>query len=550
MAIAPFRCARCGHVLRSRALPVSSAPQSLRNFSQSSPWHDPSNESSSSQSSKPDENPTGKTESQAISKDTQPKTSDPPDPEPGAMTRLLEQATEDALFFGGRAGRRAIEEAGFSDELKAKLLEKVAAASFNAEHSAALTQAGLGSSKIPSSAGQGTRATATSKPWTGEEEMGDAVLRMLDDARKPLSAELRGKAAPPPPVDMRIRGAGNVSPGLRAANARERAQAYASMGMGKDTGLTEDEKEALKREFRERFSPGYRALPNSISGLAALANERIEDAMARGQFKNIPRGPGVERDTRADNPFIDTTEYIMNKMIKRQDLVPPWIDKQQELVRAAEDFRKRIRTEWKRHAIRLITSRGGSLEDKISRAKAYARAEELHNPSRRKIDQISVPSNTTDDSLKLHQSASSSSASQPSSSTDDAATALRPLRDPQWERSQRSYMELTITHLNSLTRSYNLMAPELAKKPYFSLERELSGCYADVAPLLADEIRTQALRPKESSGGFGGGGGGLLGLFGGGGGLSGTGGGGVTGEEGKEKQYGLRELWRDLWKKG
>jgi hypothetical protein len=70
--------------------------------------------------------------------------------------------------------------------------------------------------------------------------------------------------------------------------------------------LNEEEREAMRREFKERFAPAARAMPNTVTGLAALANERIEDAIARGQFKNIPRGKGVERDRRADNPFVDT----------------------------------------------------------------------------------------------------------------------------------------------------------------------------------------------------------------------------------------------------
>lgn len=42
------------------------------------------------------------------------------------------------------------------------------------------------------------------------------------------------------------------------------------------------------------------------------------------------------------------------------------------------------------------------------------------------------------------------------------------------------------------------MAPDLAKKPYFSLSRELRACFADVAPQLPAEIRerAQVLRVK------------------------------------------------------
>jgi hypothetical protein len=226
------------------------------------------------------------------------------------MARRLQQATEDVLQTGGRAGRRAIEEAGFSEELKAKLLDKVAGAKFEQENSAALLQAGI-TSRIPDAAGLGTRTIASAQPWTGQESTEDAVLRMLEDAHKPLAPGLRGKSKPPMPgpVDMRIRREVGVSPGKRASSARDRAQAYSGLGMN-DKGLSEEEREAMRREFRERFTPVARAVPNSISALAALANERIEDAIARGQFKDIPRGKGIERDTRADNPFIDTVSCL------------------------------------------------------------------------------------------------------------------------------------------------------------------------------------------------------------------------------------------------
>ncbi|KAL2185632.1 hypothetical protein L209DRAFT_756836 [Thermothelomyces heterothallicus CBS 203.75] len=591
MAPTPFVCARCARALRESAIARTNALlRPRRHLSQSPPAAtappagaaEASGSSSSGHQSRnvPDNppNPSGSTTDSGS--------------EPGAMTSRLEQATEEALLTGGRAGRRAIEEAGFSEELKARLLDKVAGAQFQHEHSGALAEAGV-TSRIPDSAGPGTRAMATARPWTGQETTEDAVLRMLDDAHKPLAPGQRGKGKPPVPrpVDMRIRREVVMTPGQRAAGARDRAQAYAGMGL-KDIGLTEEEKEEMRREFRERFTPGFRAMPSTLTGLASLANERIEDAIARGQFKNIPRGKGVERDSRADNPFIDTTEYIMNKMIKRQDIVPPWIEKQQELIKAAENFRGRLRNDWKRHVARMIASQGGTLEQQMARANAYARAEEACNPRRRGPEQISIPTSTTDDAVKLHtsapsspgpspsssspsssssSSASSSSSPAPSTSQEEAAPAdpslpTRPFRDPDWEAAERSYMTLAIDNLNALTRSYNLMAPELARKPYFSLERELRACFADVAPQVADEIRARATRPARDlvndhpfGGGGGGGGGWGAGKKGGGQGSGGGGGGlgsslfgggfssGISVEEGKEKEYGFREFWRDLF---
>ncbi|OTA99241.1 hypothetical protein M426DRAFT_47296, partial [Hypoxylon sp. CI-4A] len=466
--------------------------------------------------------------------------------EPGPMARRLEEATEEALFTGGRAGRRAVEEAGFSDELKERLFAKVKDAQFRSEHAAAFAEAGM-----PSAAGVGTRLTATSQPWTGTESTEDSVLRMLNDAHKPLNRELRGKPRMPDlkPVDMRFNQEPKMNPGRRAANARDKASIYSGMGIKEsESGLSEKEREELREQLRDRFRPAARALPNTLTGLASLANERIEDAIARGQFKNIPRGKGIERDTRSDNPFIDTTEYIMNKMIKRQEIVPPWIEKQQELVKAAHVFRTRLRNDWKRHAARMISSKGGSLEDQMNRARRYAKAEEVHNPRKRNVDQIAVPTNSTDDPVMVKMRQQTPLEENPESAPDTGdggATSQGiplppPFRDPDWLATEKTYMDLSISNLNTLTRSYNLMAPELAKKPYFSLERELNNCYADVAPQLADIIKDRASRPSKPLNAMGQTSNTILDRFGAG---------GHTAKvyDSKAPHYGFKEMWRDLW---
>ena len=284
--------------------------------------------------------------------------------------------------------------------------------------------------------------------------------------------------------------------------------------------------------------------------------------------QNIPRGKAIERDARADNPFLNTTEYIMNKMIQRQDIVPPWIEKQQELVKAANVFRTRLRNDWKRHAARTIASRGGSLHEQMTMAERYAEAEKRHNPKRRAVEEISVPTNATDDPVmvKVIQEAPSGLNDTPAvqvvseskenkdgveivSATRESAeqaptsppTPLpAPFRLPAWESAEMSYLKLAVTNLNSLTRSYNLMAPELAKKPYFSLDRELKSCYADVAPLLAEEIRQRAARPpKELVEKIGHRSGGVLERF-------------ATADrvnvyDSKRPPYGFKEFWNDLW---
>ncbi|CAG9944137.1 unnamed protein product [Clonostachys rosea f. rosea IK726] len=508
-------------------------------------------------------------ESQDEKKDiSQPSESPPKDPkssssspsQPGAMTRRLQEATEDALLTGGRTSQKLVEDAGFSEELKEKLFNKVKEAQFRKRFSSAFAEAGISSSS--SAVGEGSHHIATAAPWTGKETTHDAVLRMLDDSKKPLSPELRGKFRTPVPVDMRIKRDPAMSASQRVASARDKASVYAgaeakaSAASGK--GLTPEEREELRREFRERFQPGARAMPNSITGLAALANERIEDAIARGQFKNIPRGKGVERDARADNPFIDTTEYIMNKMIQRQDIVPPWIEKQQDLAKAAHTFRTRLRNDWKRHAARMIAAKGGSLLEQMQRAEDYAQAERRHNPRFRKVEETTIPPGLTEDPVMVEVRKPPKSAAAAAGSADDAAVPpsagledkkprplLPPFRDPDWEAAERTYMELSIDNLNSITRTYNLMAPDLAKKPYFSLQRELLGAFAEVAPQLANEIKERTTRVK--SPGLGGGrhqtaAAGIFENFGGGSSPR-------IRLEAEEKAYGFKDWWRDVWKK-
>lgn len=534
-AVSPYICASCARNLFNRNIQCAT-PIQRRKYAAN--IHGASGNITSENKSKENE------ESEKLENSSNGNTKS----ELGPLARRLEAATEETLFTGGRAGRRAVEDAGFSDELKERLLAKVKDAEFRSEHAAAFAEANM-----PSEAGAGTRLTATSQPWTGTESTEDAVLRMLHDAHKPLKRELRSRPKIPElqPIDMRIGQERKMKPGHRAANARDKASMYASMGIKEaGEGLSEKEREEMRKELRDRFRPAARAMPNTLSGLASLANERIEDAIARGQFKNIPRGKGIERDTRSDNPFIDTTEYIMNKMIKRQEIVPPWIEKQQEVAKAAHVFRARLRDDWRRHAARMIASKGGRLEDQLHRARQYAKAEQVYNPRKRNVDQIVVPTNVTDDPImaKMREQASleeANSETAPDTVESGATSPDEPLpppfRDPDWLATEQSYMNLSISHLNTLTRSYNLMAPELAKKPYFSLERELNNCYADVAPQLADIIKDRAAKPSSKS---------LLGgdhtttsildRFGN---SSHT----AKVYDSKAPHYGFKEMWRDLW---
>lgn len=510
------------------------------------------------------------------------------------MSRRLADMSEESLESGGRSARKAVEEAGFSEDLKRQLEEKLANATFRSENANAFAQANM-----PASAGRGTRDVAAAQPWKGTESDFDASLRMLNDSYKPMRgpAKIPGIRGPPPKVDTG-RPKNKAGAGTRLASARDRTSIYNFL---KDPEMPESDKEKFRKQMKEKFQPGARAVPATIQGLASLANERIEDAIARGQFKNLPRGKQIERDYNASSPFLDTTEYFMNKIIQRQEIVPPWIEKQQELVSTATRFRSRLRADWRRHVARVISSRGGSLESKMQLADEYAYAESVENPPKRKVEQLTAvteeghmsqitlsgelqPSNHSnatsgaekegldDEEIKILEQALGEdgdgklvegdvqeevtvSAENPSEQTLDPSKStvpqipiearratVAPFRDQDWEDTERSYHNAAIKDLNSLTRSYNLMAPNLAKKPYFYLDRELKACFADVAPQLAAAIREKALAPK------------LKGIE-----VVNHKPGGVMEKFGMDKaghvyderkpQYGFKEFWRDLFSK-
>ena len=412
---------------------------------------------------------------------------------------------------------------------------------------------------------------ANAQPWLGQEPLSDSALRMLDDAHKPpRSTGTRRTStprAPPISVDMRMKKAVQKSQGERLANARDRMSVYA---LSQDPTLSEREKEQFRKQLKERFTAGARPMPGSVQGLAALANERIEDAIARGQFRNLPRGKGknVETDYNANSPFLDTTEYFMNKIIQKQEIVPPWIEKQQELIKTANVFRSRLRADWKRHAARVIASRGGTLHTQIQHAEANAEAELAANPRVPKMEAISaidtegklsevtirerrtLSEGSPDSEILVSEdlavdpsdiAAVSASEIPASVATNQAPATINPFRDPAWESLEHGYHTLSITNLNNLTRSYNLQAPDLAKKPYFSLHRELKSCFADVAPQLPDAIRERAARPEKIRVEIvGHRPGGVLEKF--------SGQKAAVYDE-RKPQYGLKQFWKDLWSK-
>lgn len=252
----------------------------------------------------------------------------------GYMTRRLRQLAEEAepVRHDSTFGQSIPDEDFMSEQELKDIQERLSGRTFKEDHAQHIAAASL-----PSSASKHTRDIAYSKPWTGTESQEDAVLRMLVDVNRPIRvSDGRGSFGSRARLSGPAGGAGNgaVIPmptmakalpnSVRLSEAREKSLEY-TLSKGSDKPVSKkDQKKGInqleedsefKKIYAERFRPP-RAMPGTLHGLRALADERIEDARARGQFKNIPRGGKLDMDARISSPFLDTTEFFLNRIIQ------------------------------------------------------------------------------------------------------------------------------------------------------------------------------------------------------------------------------------------
>jgi hypothetical protein len=207
------------------------------------------------------------------------------DPEDSAIRRRLQSLAESAqpLRDDPKAGQvSSTSTSAMTDHDMLKLQERISQAAFNASYPRAHAQINL-----PSSADKLTRDIVADKPWTGEESTHDSVLRMLTDVHKPLKMPV-----PKPTLSsLPLKGPKKTVPQKgtgRVLAAKEASQGYSLL--------------------KEKLSPGFRAMPATMEGLASLAEERIQDARSRGEFNNLPgRGKPAQKDHLNDSAYIDRT---------------------------------------------------------------------------------------------------------------------------------------------------------------------------------------------------------------------------------------------------
>ncbi|ORX41269.1 ABC1 family-domain-containing protein [Kockovaella imperatae] len=206
----------------------------------------------------------------------------------------------------------------------------------------------------------------------------------------------------------------------RMESAREKALDY-------QLDIDEDA-ETFEGNRQLRGSSVLGAGRGNASGLrawAGLVEDRIQRAKEAGFF-NVTQGRGkpIPRDPNAGNPHLELGELMMNRIIKKQGALPPWIELQNNLDQALNAFRQTLLTTYANHVIRSVIS-----------------THSLHP----------LP--------PYH---------------------VMPSRDEAWEAREHKFHAENIKQINDLVRKMNTLAPSPARRHLVTLEYELDRVRGDV----------------------------------------------------------------------
>ncbi|KAH3663466.1 hypothetical protein WICMUC_005905 [Wickerhamomyces mucosus] len=198
-------------------------------------------------------------------------------------------------------------------------------------------QKSIQTSRIPSYATKQTRELANASPWTGSETQQDTSLRMIVDKYKPLKIK----------SDVR-----------KLASAKEAVLDF------KINSNKISEEDQFRNIYKEKFTP-----IGSFDKIKTIADARIEEAMRSGAFNNIPRGKGLDTEVK---PYVDRTEHHLNNILIKQNIVPPWIEKQSGVNLEIYNLRNELQMKWINHVKNFYHNDCNTMkEDFNSRWKKY-----------------------------------------------------------------------------------------------------------------------------------------------------------------------------------
>ncbi|KAG9118812.1 hypothetical protein FRC07_006490 [Ceratobasidium sp. 392] len=239
-------------------------------------------------------------------------------------------------------------------------------------------------------------------------------------------------------------------------SARSRAERKAEKRFAEGAGRL-DRARDLTLDYRAGMhgqeGGGGRVRPNPVSmrGWNALIEEKIQHAQATGAFNKLEgRGKPFKRTADEMNPFVAREEFLMNRIVRKNDAAPPWVELQKDAEKAALHIRELLLSGWTRRALRML-----------SLSHSTSALEDL---------------------------------------TPDAATRLR---DVEWERQEEKFHDAAIRDANDAIRRYNTVAPYAVRRPLLTRQAEMARCYASAGDLIVAGVRERLAAGKhvQSAGG-------------------------------------------------
>ncbi|GAA5862593.1 hypothetical protein JCM8547_002119 [Rhodosporidiobolus lusitaniae] len=213
----------------------------------------------------------------------------------------------------------------------------------------------------------------------------------------------------------------------RLASAYERTLDYAA-------GVRPEQKQRREGEKAEGEHDAAQLGVPSLGGWAGIVENRILQSMREGSFKHVKgRGKPLERDEAESNPFISREDFLINRVLKQQDVSPPWVELQKELETALSAFRSNLHASYTRRVLRIRSSEG------------------LTGAVVREVEQG--------------------------------------WRDEEWEKREQAFHDAALLDLNNLTRKFNIIAPYHVRRSLLTLHSELNNTIVACSPSIAKELQ-------------------------------------------------------------
>lgn len=201
-------------------------------------------------------------------------------------------------------------------------------------------------------------ADTVSKPaWAGSESAADASNRMLLDLLPPAKPVNGHSRLFTPPKDPRA----------RMAAAREGSLDY-------KTGITESQNSKPDDNFRELYRERLMGpsmfvnsnSPTATMGLAqTMADVRINATINRQTGKFDSPDMGSVRGKPLDPKHLANatdSNYFVNQILNKQEVLPPWIENQQSLDKEIKRFRGDLESIWTKRAMAELDPGSSSME--------------------------------------------------------------------------------------------------------------------------------------------------------------------------------------------